>query len=208
MVKVNDINSIDYFVLPEEQRETYTCFFNEIWNDQEYNRFGVGINAGDIVLDCGASIGLFSLYALNMGAKRVFAFEMNEALIPYFVTNTSGFHGITLENTKVGQDGTTFEDIFLRHGLHGVDFAKVDIEGSEYDLILNMEPVILRKVRKWAIEVHNWGMFRNDNTESLKILSLIEKFSTNGFKCYYEHIHKKHKSWYDLCYKGIKNQPT
>lgn len=190
MGKADNITSIEDFVLPEDNKSVYTCFFEEIWKDDEYNRFGVEISAGDVVLDCGASIGLFSLYAMSKNASEVIAFEMDDYLIPYFEQNTNDYPEIIVENTRIANDGTTFERIFHKYNLNHVDFAKVDIEGSEFELILNMSDETMKSVDKWAIEVHHWGLHSNRATELVKTLAIIEKFSKNGFKCNYEHIHK------------------
>jgi FkbM family methyltransferase len=40
-----------------------------------YEAAGYGVRAGDVVLDCGASIGLYTLHALQLGASHVIAVE-------------------------------------------------------------------------------------------------------------------------------------
>ena len=67
---------------------------------------------------------------------------------------------------------------------------KVDIEGFEYDFLLNANDVYFNKVKKWAIELHVWGMYRNTADEYIKVMQLIEKFTLNGYKVYCEQIHK------------------
>ena len=48
----------------------------------------------------------------------------------------------------------------------------------------------MKKINKWAIEFHMFDW--NNNPEYLqKMLSIIEKFSKNGFRINYEHIHKE-----------------
>ena len=49
---------------------------DEIWAYQKYDHFGYRVNAGDVVVDIGANIGTFSLYAAKIcGASRVLSFE-------------------------------------------------------------------------------------------------------------------------------------
>ena len=67
---------------------TLESFYNEIWTDNEYSRFGVGVNPGDTVVDLGASIGLFSQYAIEQGARRVYAFETDPERCEYIKQNT------------------------------------------------------------------------------------------------------------------------
>ena len=49
----------------------YEKYYREIWEDKEYFRHGLEIKEGDVVLDLGASIGLFSLLALEKKAKKI-----------------------------------------------------------------------------------------------------------------------------------------
>ncbi len=54
---------------------TAAPLINEIWEKEVYNR-AYSLKENDIVLDVGANIGVFSLYAASRGAK-VFSFEPN-----------------------------------------------------------------------------------------------------------------------------------
>ena len=47
----------------EAKIATHRKFHKEIWLDSEYFRHGLSINKGDLVVDCGANIGIFSLLA-------------------------------------------------------------------------------------------------------------------------------------------------
>jgi FkbM family methyltransferase len=49
---------------------------DEIWAYRKYDYFGYRVTAGDVVVDIGANIGTFSLYAAKLcGAERVLSFE-------------------------------------------------------------------------------------------------------------------------------------
>ena len=49
---------------------------DEIWAFRKYDYFGYRVNPGDVVLDIGANIGTFSVYAARVcGASRVLSFE-------------------------------------------------------------------------------------------------------------------------------------
>lgn len=54
-----------------------------LFNEGPYERYGVKINEGDVVLDIGANIGMFSALALRRGAKLVYAFEPIPHVIEY-----------------------------------------------------------------------------------------------------------------------------
>lgn len=51
----------------------------------------------------------------------------------------------------------TLESFLTKESLDRVDFIKMDIEGAEYDLILNTDSSILKKVNRFAIEYHGRG---------------------------------------------------
>ncbi len=50
-------------------------FINEIWADRYYFKNMIDIKPGDIVIDVGAHIGMFSLLAAFCGARKVYAYE-------------------------------------------------------------------------------------------------------------------------------------
>ena len=52
----------------------YNTFW-EIWVKELYQNDFCSIRENDVVVDVGANIGIFSLYAMSKGAKQIFAFE-------------------------------------------------------------------------------------------------------------------------------------
>lgn len=48
----------------------------------------------------------------------------------------------------------TLTQVVLEEGSDAVDLLKMDIEGSEYEVILNTAPAVLRRVRRIALEYH------------------------------------------------------
>jgi len=127
---------------------------------------GFSIRPGDTVLDLGANAGLFTILAARLGA-RVVAVEANPACLELLASNIrrNGAEGaVVVEHALVGggsglfEDGTlapgvTVDELVHRHGLERIDFLKVDIEGSEYDLVASAGPW-LDRVRMLAMEVH------------------------------------------------------
>lgn len=49
--------------------------YHEIYNRTDYIKGDCKINPEDIVVDCGGNIGVFSAFAIDMGAARVLSFE-------------------------------------------------------------------------------------------------------------------------------------
>ena len=169
--------------------EMTSNFQREIFVENEYNQFGVKIEEGDIVLDCGANVGIFTDYALELGASKIYSYECDDEIWKHFNENINNKRVIgTL--CYIGDKHYNLTKIFNQHNLGKIDFAKIDIEGWEYPLLLNMPDDTMKKINKWAIEFHMFDW--NNNPEYLqKMLSIIEKFSKNGFRINYEHIHKE-----------------
>ena len=188
----------DFKISPQwdtpEGRHACNSFYKEIWQDNEYNRFGIGVEPNDIVVDCGANIGIFSQYAINRGAKKVYAYECGDEEFKYLNINTANNNTIVTTQGYVSDldsyNNFNLEKIFKTHNLTNIDFIKVDIEGYEYSFILNANTEYFNKVNKWAIELHIFGMFENSPEYFGKVFQIIEKFSFNGFKVSMEHIHK------------------
>jgi FkbM family methyltransferase len=60
---------------------------NEIFVQNIYESGKVKVNKGNVVLDIGANIGIFSLYAANNGASKVFSFEPDKINYKYLKEN-------------------------------------------------------------------------------------------------------------------------
>lgn len=64
--------------------------FHEIWIRRIYAPAGHEIRAGDVVLDVGANVGVFSTFAATRAAQvRVFAYEPNPLCLPWLRQNVS-----------------------------------------------------------------------------------------------------------------------
>jgi FkbM family methyltransferase len=63
----------------------------------------------------------------------------------------------------------SLEELYEKY--EGINFTKMDCEGSEYDIILNSPKRILEKVPKYIIEFHQGN-----------VIKLIEKFASVGIK--------------------------
>jgi hypothetical protein len=124
-----------------------------------------GIEACDVVVDCGANRGLFSLYAATR-AQRVIAVEAQPAFAD-MIRASMAFNGLTnyeVDEVFVGGGGalanhaglaTTHTDIDAlmgRHEIKAIDFLKLDIEGSEYELF--RDAAWLKSVKRLSMEVH------------------------------------------------------
>jgi FkbM family methyltransferase len=153
------------------------------------------INPTDTVVDLGANNGLFTVLAAKLAAK-VIAVEAQSRYLSEMHSNARANncdHKISAAIALVGGGTGIFSDptqllnashfaqqppvcsmkqIIEQHGLATIDFLKIDIEGSEFDLF-SRETAWLACVNKIAMEVHaDYG--RVDN--------LVGILKTNGFR--------------------------
>ena len=141
-----------------------------------------------VILDLGANIGLFSLYAAKF-AQKVISVEPASSIYEYLVKNTENEHNIYPIQAAVGAENGSLElfgsDVNLTmfsahkvgihneksekvkqiglqtlldlHSLTHVDFMKLDIEGSEFEVLSSDE--FIKAAPKIDIimgEIHPW----------------------------------------------------
>ena len=170
--------------------------FFEIYNRQTYSFKNCKIEKGDIVFDLGSFMGLFSRYAFQIGSSEVHAFEPNKELENVFVNLNKGFNYFysnkavyskpisfqkseDLHASKVVEGGSSGSNINLNDyikekNVTKIDYLKVDVEGSEYDLFETLdENFLCNNVKKIAIEYH----FNSDN----RITKILNKLKKLGF---------------------------
>jgi hypothetical protein len=184
-------------------------FYREIFFEGEYDRYGAKVEEGDVVIDFGAFVGMFSHFALTKGAKQVYAVESEQSHYDCLKENTlqtpqiKTYHGLVgdVKNDEVNPGLYNVERIMDENNLTSVDYLKMDIEGHEFASLINMSDETMCKVKKWAIEIHlkwvndgnEWSHGNDfDGHNTSKLLFIMEKFTRNGFKLGYEQIHKKY----------------
>ena len=161
----------------------------EIYARRVYTWFpGFGIRPTDVVVDLGAAGGVFSVLAGSLG-KRVIAVEAEGESVRALEANVAmnRLSNVEVVRGVVGGDAgllsrpgasgspsprVSFGELLSRFGVPTVDFLKVDIEGSEFDLFFNRNEWLPR-VRRIAMEVHT----EFGDPDSLR--SLLE---SNGFR--------------------------
>ena len=153
--------------------EWYKSFIgDEIFSQRVYEKFFT-VDENDIVLDVGASTGIFTYSILPNKPKHVFCIEPSFDQFPILNKNT--VHGnVTCINKaisdKVGDSKDieayfdevntthytiTFKKFIENYNIQTIDFIKTDCEGGEYD-IFNVENIfwIKQNVKKVAGEFH------------------------------------------------------
>jgi FkbM family methyltransferase len=177
--------------------------YNDIWNHRSYTKH-IDIPAGGVVLDIGANVGLFSLFAARK-AQLVHAFEPSTATFPYLAANTQGTPHIFVHNHAIGcADGRaslnisgpptsytltdretcdtasevvesrTIGTVFRDLGIEHCDYMKLDCEGSEYPILLSADATLLKKIDAIVLEFH-------DHLSSFSHIDLLQKLASSGF---------------------------
>jgi FkbM family methyltransferase len=178
----------------------------EIWKHKEYTPSKLKkfrINKSDTVVDIGANIGIFTIFAANKAKNGIIYsyepvpenfdllkknIEMNNfkniKIYKFAVLGKKGEVKISLSNWNDGMhsvgirgikvSGITLEDIFLNNKIKKINFLKIDCEGSEYDILINTPEEYLKKIEKISMEFHDFGIY--------DIPSLKGFLETNGFQ--------------------------
>ena len=167
------------------------------------------IKKNDIVIDIGAHIGYFTIYAANSANEgTVYSIEpykesfeiLEKNLKLNNLTNVKSFHAaiskvteqITLYIDKKNQIGNSIfktdetiesekvesfnlKDFVKTNKIEKIDFLKIDCEGAEFEILLNFDKELMKKINKISAEVHE-----NSNTYSLD--KLVDFLKENNFK--------------------------
>jgi len=159
---------------------------DEIFHRKIYEKFFT-VDEGDIVMDVGASTGIFTYSILSNRPNHVFCIEPsfdqfhtlnrntitgNVTCINKAISSKVGISDtINAYNDKESQHYTiTFEKFLENYNIQKIDFIKTDCEGGEYD-IFNTENLfwIKENVRKIAGEFHLGQLDGLDLTSRFKI---------------------------------------
>lgn len=180
---------VEGFYFPSDVDENWLINVRkEIWEENEYDRFGLQIHPYDTVLDLGANVGVFTKFALDKGANHVYAFECDQHYFDCLNLNLyNNSKATTIKgfvSDRIEENHYNFSTIFNKFNLGRVNFCKIDIEYWEYPLLLNATPEEIQRIDQFAIEVHD--IYSN----SYKVFEILEMFSKNNFAVNFEHIHK------------------
>jgi len=161
------------------------AIYHEVYNLKDYERFGnVGVKKGDVVVDLGGNIGIFTRYAHQCGASKIITFEPDRRYFQVLKKNApnrtvlfnaaigdemgtmqltesehlGGSNLWTPKNTQYTQYDVqtyTLDYLFKTNLVDRIDFLKVDIEGSEIIAMKGISDNNLRKVRNIVVEYHH-----------------------------------------------------
>ena len=163
-------------LLPDKQGITLYPY-----NEGPYEHDNIRIDAGDIVFDCGANMGLFSIMCANFNCtcyafepmpanlkwlKEVVQLNPHIILAPYAINDVDGelwFENseTTSFNTKISENATpsnrikvdsiTLDSYVEKNNIKRVDFIKADIEGAERLLLKGATNILKEFAPKLSI---------------------------------------------------------
>jgi FkbM family methyltransferase len=191
------------------------AIYHEIYNlgDYEHPRESdekrVKVRPGDVVVDLGGNIGVFTRYAYHMGASKIITFEPDRRYFKILKQNSPP--NVILFNAAVGNEvgklrltesahlggsnlwhhndpTTTQYDVntytlnyLLDNGLiDKIDFLKVDIEGSEIIALEGISDEHLSNIRNVAVEYHHEHLRFDDVLRN----NFITRLNRLGFNSY------------------------
>lgn len=175
--------------------------FYEVFIKNEYESDLVKLENDDIVVDLGANIGMFTLFAAQK-AKHVYAVEPLPESYSNLKRNVESLNNVTTIDKAVFSKGTeiefnkneisgassifnkrenyeklivqtiSFENFIKQYNIDRINYLKVDIEGAEFDLFENInESYLENNIDKIFMEVHIMNSFNLDS-----ILNKIDKY--------------------------------
>jgi FkbM family methyltransferase len=180
------------YVIESDDEVIIEWFSNPVVNHTEiiidqlnqglYNEFFQG-KKDLTIIDAGANIGLFSIYAQD-SCKKIVAIEPaphnvyvlerllsnfdnvelemsalhgEDTQVPFYIHSSPTCNSTVNNSTglKIDVEAKTIETIMREHNLDSVDFIKCDIEGSEV-LALTEQTIqpVADKVKFWWVEIH------------------------------------------------------
>jgi len=187
-----------------------SAIFHEIYNLNDYSKIdGVQVKEGDVVVDLGGNIGMFTRYAFHMGASKIVTFEpdkryfkilkqnapKNAVLFNAAIGDKIGKLTLT-ESEHLGGSNLWSEknpllnqydvnvytlDYIIKTGLiPKIDFLKVDIEGSEIIALNGISDENLKNIRNIVVEYHHEHLNFDDQLRH----NFIQRFTNLGFNSY------------------------
>lgn len=110
MNKILNINGtkIIHFYKNDELNNEFIHQFIELYLTKNeyfgYENENVTVNCNDIVIDCGANMGLFSNWAASKNAKRVYSFEPGKTAFELLKENSQLYNNIDIFNCALGSN--------------------------------------------------------------------------------------------------------
>ena len=178
--------------------------WGEIFMKRIYELFSP-IEKGDVVLDIGANVGLFSAFAMWREASKCYSIEpvsynfkiltnwmetsknrdkffpINKAIADKPLSEESLMNGNKEDCSKI--EIIKLSDFFKKHPSENFDFIKMDCEGGEWSVLNDKKELdlLIEKTKKLAMELHlrlGW----EENTQTFDFnFDFANEFINRGF---------------------------
>jgi len=164
--------------------------FYEVFIKNSYESDLVKLDKNDVVLDLGANIGMFSLFAAKK-VKKIYSVEPLPETYYNLTQNLKHFSNVETFNNAIFSKGgeiefnknevsgassifnkqhnfetvsvnaITFQDFISNNNIDRINYLKIDIEGAEFDLFENItEQFLENNIDKIFMEVHLMNDFK------------------------------------------------
>lgn len=161
----------------------------EIWFDQVYTGSFCHLRAGDVVIDAGANVGLFSVWlAQRHRSCRVVAFEPFEENYRLLCENIHSAKTVAVEAHRAGLGGTSGHEHITATGVRSLDHRlEVDGPGDTVPVYSFADTLKLTGAERIAlfkidIEGSEYPLFESATTADI---ARVDCFAVE----YHEHIH-------------------
>lgn len=188
------------------------------------------VKEGDVVVDVGACVGIFTHVILPQKPKHVFCLEPSKSLFPYLVKNTIGYP-VTQINKAIGEgNGTTdfnegnvysdegiyetitFDTFRKRFNIEKIDFLKTDCEGGEYHIFNNQNIDFLLNnvgciVGEWHLgKKSEKFLFKRFRDKYLPRFKSVKVYSVDGVDITWDLYNKHFIEYYEQVIFHISNK--
>ena len=183
--------------------------YEDIFKAEEYRSGEVDICKNDIVVDLGGNYGMFTLYALHKGAKKVYTFEPFEEYVGYIRENTKNFANVEIMPFAMSnadgaakmninhEDNTILQEVYERNNWSAG--SQTDIETMRFGTFLERHNLEFVNFLKVDIEGSEYALFEDIEDDVLKnkigkismeyhwdingrLSSIVEKLERCGFE--------------------------
>lgn len=159
-----NLNEFDFGGSSERLKNLLKKEFSE---SGTYNRH-FDVEEGDVVVDIGASVGIFTYAALTKGPKHCYVVEPNKEQFNTIKRNLEGAPvsfiraaitdakqlAVKWDNEESAPITLSFKEYLEIQHLTKIDFLKIDCEGGEYDIFTTDNLPFLLIVPKIVCEFH------------------------------------------------------
>ena len=108
-IKFQFSNGEDRSIIVNSKKQNINCnkedrvynTVSEVFFNKTYEKDYVKVEVGDVVVDVGANLGLFSLYAQSFLPKKIYAFEPIKTIFNYLVSNLQSYNNVEFLNKAI-----------------------------------------------------------------------------------------------------------